>query len=276
MRLMKTKTVLILAVFLGLFAYSLPLYASNTEYHIEELTVIDIPIVGKISTQTNSYLSGCKLKETTIFRMHNMLIKMMSESAGKTRDIMLSDLCEEIQWKYDEESAEYQSYSFAETRAQLAQDDENREVQIDMESDQNDIKNDPDIRHEILGIEKNINGFKARKVVTTVSGDNQNNPVIIEEYYSTKAKALTKITRTREKLAEELGYGEENIDGVPSFINNAYASISEDEDWQRPEGEVIRFVISLMDDDNDPVFTMTYDVITAETTGYDADHFSLK
>ncbi len=273
---MKKRLALAAAAFLGLFAYSLPLYAGNTEYHIEELTVIDIPIVGKISTHTDSYLAGCQLKETTTYRMHNALIKAISQSARKTEAIVLSDLCGEIQWEYDDETNAFKSYSFSEIRENTDRDEQNYDVQIDMESDQNDIKNNANISHDILGYEKNINGFRARKVVTTITSDGQDHPVIVEEYYCSKAKSLTKITAAREKLTEQLGYGEDNVDGVPSFINQAYASIAEDEDWKRPEGEVVRFVISVVDDDNDPLFLMTYNVITAETGRFDADHFSLK
>ena len=84
--IMKTKTVILLAILLGLFTYTLPLYAAGKEHHIEEITVIDIPVVGKISTRTTSYLGGCKLKEVTTIKLHNALVQMLSESDGKSHD----------------------------------------------------------------------------------------------------------------------------------------------------------------------------------------------
>lgn len=274
---MKSRAVLIIAVILGLFTYSLPLYASsNNEYHVEEKTVIKIPIVGPISTHTSSYLSGCKLKENSTIKLHNSLVKMMSDSDGKSYDVLLSDMCEEIQWKYDEGLETYTSTSFEDIREAIHQNDEDSEIQIDMESDQNDIDDLPRMTHEILGYEKNINGFKAQKVLTTVYPKGADHPIIIEEYYTTKAKALSKISQARENLAQKLGYGEGHVDGVPDLIKVSYEAIRKDLEWDRPDGEVVRFVIQVEDDDGDPIFTMNYDVLKAEIIAYQADHFALK
>lgn len=273
---MKTKMAIFLVILLGLFTYSLPLYAGNTEYHLEEKTIIEIPIVGKISTQTTSYLAGCQLKESTTIKIHNTLLKAMSGVDGKTNEVELSDLCDEVRWRYDDETESYVKVSFSKIRVEKAEQLEEGGVQIDMESDQNDINHNPDISREIMGYEKNVNGFRARKVVTTVHGDEMENPIIIEEYYSTKAKALTKITNTREKISTLTGNDAKSIDGVPGFINSVYASVVDDEDWKRPKGEVIRFIIRAVDEDKDPVFTMTYDVMVAETDEFDAEHFTLK
>ncbi|MCF7922616.1 MAG: hypothetical protein K9M55_07935 [Candidatus Marinimicrobia bacterium] len=164
---MKTRTALIIALILGIFTYTLPLYAADKEYHIKEKTVIEIPVVGKISTLTSSYLSGCKLKENTTIKMHNALIKMVSESDGKSTDMTLSNLCEEIQWEYKPESASYESRSFEELRKQRSLEKDEHGTHIDMGSDHNDIDDLPKMVREIQGYEKNINGHKARKVVTT-------------------------------------------------------------------------------------------------------------
>ncbi len=274
---MKTKTVLLLAIMLGLFTYCLPLYAgSNKEYHVEERTVIKIPIVGKISTLTSSHLSGCKLKETTSFKMHNTLIKMMSDSDGKSQEVQLSNLCEELQWSYDDETETYQARSFEDIRQDKASYEEDNESQIDMESDQNDIDDLPRMSRKIMGYEKNINGFKAQKVRTLVYREEAENPIIIEEFYAVSVKPLKKVTDARDKLARELGKGDDAVEGVPSFIEAVYDSIREDEELERPEGDIVRFVISLLDDDNDSIFTMKYDVILAETIDYQADHFALR
>lgn len=274
---MKIRTALIAAVILGVFTYSLPLYAgNNSAYHIEEKTVIKIPIVGQISSHTSSYLSGCKLKESSTIKMHNSLIKMMSNSDGKSHDVVLSDMCEEIQWKYDEKKGTYSSHSFEKIREERTHHDDESEVHIDMESDQNDIDDLPKMTHEIMGFKKNINGFKAQKVLTTVYPKSADHPIVIEEYYTTKAKALSKISHARENLSQKLGYGENHVDGVPDLIKAAYDAIRKDLEWERPDGEVIRFVIRMLDDDGDPVFTMNYDVLTAETIAFQADHFALK
>ncbi len=273
---MKTKTVLILAVILGLFTYTLPLYAANNnEYHIEEQTVIEIPIIGKISTLTSTHLSGCKLKENTIIKSHNTLVKMMSESDGKSQEILLSDMCEEVQWKYDENQAAYRAYSFDEIK-QLSISDEDSETHSDMGSDQNDIGDLPKMVRNILGYEKNINGFKARKVVTTVYPEDSKNRIIIEEYYTTNARALSKISSAREDLIKKLDREGHQMEGVPNLVDYIYKSIREDKEWSRPDGDVVRFVIRLLDDDEDPIFSMKYDVLKAETTKFQADHFALK
>ncbi|MEA3286578.1 MAG: hypothetical protein U9Q77_04300 [Candidatus Marinimicrobia bacterium] len=274
---MKTKTALTLAVILGLITYSLPLYAAtNKAYHVEERTVIEIPVVGKITTLTSSYLSGCKLKETTLIKMHNTLVKMISDSDGKSQEILLSDLCDKIRWRYDENKQVYSSVSFEEVRQERVRQEAENELQIDMESDQNDIDDSPRLTHEIMGYEKNINGFKARKVVTRVYVKSIDNPIIIEEYYAADTKPLKKITVAREKVAQEMGAGDNHIDGVPGFIMAAYDGMRQDKELARPEGEVVRFVISLLDNDDDPIFSMKYDVLKAEKIAYQPDHFALK
>ena len=133
---MKTRTALIIAIVLGLFTYTLPLYAGEKEHHIEEKTVIDIPVVGKITTRTTSYLSGCKLKESTSTKLHNALVQLVSDSDGKSTDIQLSDLCDEIQWEYNEALSNYESRSFHEIRTQYQQDNDDSDIHIDIESDQ--------------------------------------------------------------------------------------------------------------------------------------------
>ena len=273
---MKTRTALILAIILGLFTYTLPLYAGDKEYHIEEKTVIEIPVVGKISTSTSSYLSGCKLKEATTVKMHNALIKMVSDSDGKHTDVVLSNLCDEVQWQYDQESSSYESLTFQEIRDQKSQQKEEHETHIDMGSDQNDIDQPGEMVREILGYEKNINGQKARKVVTTIHPEDSKVYVVIEEYYTSNSSALSKITRAREDLSLKLGYEEDHIEGVPSLVNVIYNDMKRDREWSRPEGEIVRFVIRLLDGDDDDVFTMKYDVLEAETASYQEDHFALK
>ncbi len=270
---MKIRTALIIAVILGLFTYTLPLYAgSPKEYHLEEKTVVEIPVVGKITTYTDSYLSGCKLKEQTTFKMHNSLIKMMSSSDGKSHNIQLSDMCEEVQWTYDSDDKLYRSKPFSELR----ENTDDPEPQIDMELDQNDIDDIPRMTHEIMGYEKNINGFKAQKVISTIHPDDAANPIIIEEYYTSKAKALTKINNAREDLRENLGHDKDNIEGVPSMVEVFYEAMRKDHEWDRPDGEVVRFIIKMLDNEDDLIFSMTYDVTTAEILDYHEDHFSLK
>ena len=273
---MKTKTALIIALILGLFTYTLPLYAGDKEYHIEEKTVIEIPIVGKISTTTSSYLSGCRLKEGTTVKMHNALVKMMSDSDGKSSEVVLSNLCEEVQWQYNEELDAFEPQSFEDIRELKALEKGDHETHIDIGSDQNDMDDPQKMVREILGYEKNINGLKARKVVTTVYPEDSESRVVVEEYYTTKSKALSKISRAREDLSMKLGNEEDHVEGVPSLVNVIYNDIKRDREWSRPEGDIVRFVIRLLDEDDDEVFTMKYDVLEAETTQYQEDHFSLK
>ncbi len=273
---MKTKTALACAILLGLFAYSMPLYAASKEHHIEEKTVIDIPVVGKISTLTSTYQSGCQIKESTSTKLHNALVQMMSDSKGRTWDIQLSDLCDEITWTVDTETGSQTEQSFAEYRAKKEAAEAEAENHYDMESDHNDIDDLPKMVREILGYEKNINGFKARKVLTTAYPEDSGSRIIIEEYYTTKAPALAKISNTRKDLSERLGHDDSHVEGVPSLINAIYDSIREDTDWNRPPGEMIRFIIRLVDDEDDDLFSMSYDVLKAETIKYQAEHFALK
>lgn len=274
---MKTRTVLIAVVLLGLFTYSLPLYAgNNSEYYLLEKTVVEIPVVGKITTLTTSYLSGCKLKENTTLKIHNALIKVMSESDGRTREMVLSDLCEEKQWTYNKSSGVYEAKSFAELREEGEKfiDDDN--VQIDMESDQNDIYDLPKMTHKILPGEKKVNGFQTKEVLTKVYPEKMERPIIIQEYYTRDSKALNKISKAREEIYKELGYGEDHAEGVPDLIKMVYNAIREDQEWERPDGEVVRFVIMMVDDDSDPIFSMNYDVKKAKVTEHQADHFSMQ
>ena len=273
---MRTRTALIIALLLGVFTYTLPLYAGDTEYHIEEKTVIDIPVVGKITTRTTSYFSGCRLKETTTIKMHNALVKMVSDSDGKTTEAILSNLCEEVQWQYQADTEAYKPISFDEIRASRIAEQEDAETHIDMGSDQNDIDDLPRMVREIKGYEKNINGHKARKVVTTVFPEDSESKVVVEEFYTTKSTALEKIARARDDLNEKMGYTDSHVEGVPSLVNLIYESIKTDTEWSRPDGEIVRFVIRLLDEDDDDFFTMKYDVIEAETIPYQADHFALK
>jgi hypothetical protein len=274
---MRTKTALILAVILGLLTYSLPLYAeNNAAYHIEERTVIEIPVVGKITTLTSSHLSGCKLKESTLIKMHNTLVKLISDSDGKSQEITLSDLCKEIRWRYNEDKQAYTSVSFEEVRQERARFEAENEIQIDMDSDQNDIDDPPRLTHEIMGYEKDINGFKARKVLTRVYLENVENPITIEEYYATETKPLKKITDARERVAQRLGSGDIHMDGVPGIVKTVYENMRQDKELARPEGQVVRFVISMLDKDDDTIFSMNYNVLKAEKIAYLADHFALQ
>ena len=274
--IMKTRTALICAILLGFFAYSMPLLAASKAHHLEEKTVLDIPVVGKITTRTSTYLSGCKLKENTTIKLHNALVQLVSDSDGKSREIQLADLCQEVTWTLDDESGVEEKHSFAELRAIRESQREEAKTHIDIESDQNDIDDLPKMVREILGYEKNINGFKARKVLTTAYPEDSDARVIIEEYYSSKIPALSKVTSAREDLSEKLGYDESRVEGVPTLINVMYDAIRENEDWDRPEGEIVRFIIRLVDEDDDTMFSMTYDVLKAETIGYQEDHFVLK
>lgn len=273
---MKTKISMTLAILLGLFTFCLPALAGDREHHIEEKTVIEIPIVGKISTISSSYLSDCKLMEKSTIRMHNSLVKMLADSDGKSEHSQLSDMCDEVQWEYNSELATWESSTFAEIRKEIQIKVQNAETHIDMESDQNDINDLPRMTREIVGGEKNINGFPARKVVTRVHLEDRDNPLIIEEYYSTRAKALTEITKKREDLRRKLEHDVDDVEGVPDFITLLYDAIKADDSWARPKGEVIRFVIQLLDDEDDQLFTMNYDVVIAETGNYQAEHFQLK
>ena len=270
---MRTRTALIIALLLGVFTYTLPLYAGDTEYHIEEKTVIDIPVVGKITTRTTSYFSGCRLKETTTIKMHNALVKMVSDSDGKTTEAILSNLCEEVQWQYQADTEAYKPISFDEIRASRIAAQEDAETHIDMGSDQNDIVELPKMVREILGYEKNINGHKARKVVTQVYPEDSDSRIVVEEFYTRDAPALSKITIARNDLNHKLGYDDTHVEGVPSLVNVIYESIKTDTEWSRPDGDIVRFVIRLLDEDDDEMFSMQYDVLIAETLAYQEDHF---
>ncbi|NQV15663.1 hypothetical protein HQ531_09420 [bacterium] len=273
---MKTRILLIAAVALGLFTFSLPVIAGDQEHHMEEQTIIEIPVVGKISILTSTYFADCKLMENTNIGIHNSLVKMMSDSDGKSEHIQLSDLCEELQWKYDEEKSAFEASTFEEIREELRLEHAEAKTHIDIESDQNDIDDLPKMSREIVGGVININGFASRKVITLVYLENKENPLVIEEYYSAKAKALNKISKAREDLGKKLGQDSDDVEGVPDFIKLLYDAVKADEDWAKPKGEVIRFIIKLLDDDDDLIFTMNYDVLSAETDNYQSEHFQLK
>jgi len=212
----------------------------------------------------------------TTIKMHNALVQMMSESDGKSHNNQLTDMCDEVLWEYNDETTVFIAQSFSDIRAKVKADKDNNETHIDMESDQNDIDDLPRIVRESMGSKKNINGFKAQKVLTTVYPEDSESRIIIEEYYTNKSKALTKISSARQDLNKKLGYDDSHIEGVPSLINMAYEAIKTDRDWSRPDGEVVKFIIRLLDEDDDEMFTMTYDVTTAETVAFQEDHFALK
>jgi archaellum component FlaC len=272
---MKSKTAIIAAILLGFLAYSLPLYAGGNSYHIEEKTVIQIPVVGKITTLTSSYFSGCKLKERTSFKMHNTLIKALSDGKARSESVHLSDMCEEKQWQYDKDADSYKEYTFTELREKHNPTEDDDDVQIDMEIDQNDINELPKITRDFQGTKKNINGHKAQKVVTWVHLEETENPLIIEEYYSKDSKALSKINDARDDLRKETR-GISDVAGVPSFIKFIYNELQEDNEWAKPDGEVVRLSIRLLDEDDDTVFSMDYDVTLSEMINYQEDHYSLR
>ncbi|MCF7807705.1 MAG: hypothetical protein K9M49_00685 [Candidatus Marinimicrobia bacterium] len=273
----RNTTAVLIAILLGLFAYSLPLYAGNDRaYHLEEKTTIDIPFVGKITTYTSTYLAGCQLKESTRVKMHNPLIKTLSDSDGLIEEAQLSDLCDKVQWLKDDESGEYVRTAFADIRAREHRDMEADEVHIDMEVDQNDIDDLPRMTHEILPGKKNIMGFSCKEVLTQVYSDEMKHPIVINELYTTDSRALSKVTRARKELFEDLGYAEDHAEGVPDLIKLAYEAIREDQEWERPDGEVIYFHIEMVDEDMDTIFSMTYEVQTAERTTYRVDQFTLR
>lgn len=273
----RNTTAIVIAIVLGLFAYTMPLYAGNeTAYHLEEKTTIDIPIVGKITTYTSTYLAGCQLKETTRIKMHNPLIKTLSDSDGQVEEVQLSDLCDQVQWSKDDETGEYVKESFEDIRAREHEYMEADEVHIDMELDQNDIHDLPRMTHKILPGKKNVMGFSCREVITHVYSDEMKHPIIISELYTKDSRALNKISKARENLFEDLGYSEDHAEGVPDLIKLAYDAIREDLEWERPGGEVIQFNIEMIDADKDPIFKMTYEVQTAERTAYREDQFTLE
>lgn len=271
---MKSKTAIIAAILLGILAYSLPLYAGNNSYHIEEKTVIQIPVVGKITTLTSSYFSGCKLKERTRFKMHNTLIKALSDGKAQSESVQLTDMCEEKQWQYDKDAEAYKEYTFTELRDIHNPVEVEEDIQIDMGIDQNDINELPRITREFQGVKKNINGQKAQKVVTWVHLEDTENPLMIEEYYSSDSKALSKINHARDDLRKETR-GIDDVAGVPSFIKFIYNKLQEDNEWAKPDGDVVRLTIRLLDEDDDTVFSMDYDVTLSEMINYQEDHFSL-
>jgi len=274
---LRTTAAMIIAILVGLFAYTIPLYASNdTEYQLEEKTTIKIPIVGKITTATSTYLSSCKLKETTRIKSHNPLIRSMTEADGQIGETQLSDLCDRVQWQMDDETGEYRQLSFDEIKENQRQNMEDDEVHIDMELDQNDIDDLPRMDHKILPREKNVAGFSCKEVLTKVYTEELHQPIVIREFYTTESKALSKITRARNKLHEELNYSNDSIEGVPDLIKQIYDAMQEDLEWERPDGEVVKFEIEMLDEEKDPIFTMTYEVLRAEKTAYQADHFTLK
>jgi hypothetical protein len=273
---LRTTTAMIIALLLGLFAYTIPLYAGNdTEYHMEEKTIIQIPVVGKITTSTNTYLAGCMLKETTSVKSHNPLIKTMTDTDGKISESQLTDFCEELQWTLDQKSGEFHKVSFEEIRGAERDYVEEDEVHIDMESDQNDMKDMPQMSHKILPGKKNINGYSCQEVLTQVYVEDLQRPIVIREFYTTDSKALAKITRAREKLHQELDYQEDHFHGVPELVQHIYESMQDDMEWERPDGEVLQFSVEMLDKSNDPIFSMTYQVVRAETSPYKAEHFTL-
>jgi len=274
---MQFKTVLLAVVLLGIFTYTLPLYAGNDqEYHLEERTVIDLPVIGKVSTLTSSYLAGCQLKEQTVSQVHNTLLKMLNGGTGRSEESKLIDICNEMEWRFDFDDDTVYTKSFQEILALQAEAASAVDSQNDMESDHFDIDSLPRFTREDQGMEKNINGFKARKIVTKFYPEDAKHPILFEEFYSTKARSLTKINATRTIIKDKLRNRENMLDGVPNFIQKLYAGVRGSEVFAKPRGEVVRFIIVMPDDDNDPVFSMTYDVLTAETDAYNAQHFSLK
>lgn len=273
---LRLGAVLIAGVIVGMLAYTLPLYAGDqSEYHVEEKTVIEIPIVGEITCLTNSYLAGCQLRETTQIRIHNPIIKSMTDNAGKASESRLSDLCDQIQWKYDAETNRYVSHTFAELREMERKKLNADNAQIDMDSDQNDIADDPSVDRSILPGEKNKNGYSCRLVETLVYSDDIDNPIVIHEYYSDEAKALNKITRARQDLFDQLGYEDDHVDGLSGLIKQVYESVLSDGEWVRPDGEIVSFEIQMIDKDRDPLVTIRHNVKVAEIIPYTADHFTL-
>lgn len=274
---LRTRTAMIIALLVGLFAYTIPLYAGNdVEYQMEEKTTIRIPVVGKITTTTSTYLSGCKIRETTRVRSHNPLIKTMTESDGKIGETQLTDLCDQVQWQMDDETGEYRKVSFAEIREKQREYMEEDEVQIDMELDQNDIDDLPEMSHKILPGKKNVNGFSCKEVLTKVYSDNLHRPIEIREFYADQSKEVEKITKAREEIHDELEYADDHFEGVPDLIKQIYKAMTDDQEWVRPDGEVVMLKVEMLDKERDPIFTMTYEVLKAEKATYQPDHFTLQ
>ncbi len=254
-------------IILGILSMSTVL-AQDEIIKSTESTLMDAPIIGKITTDKTVYVSDCRILEDRTMKFHNILARVFT-SDPTTRDVTLTDLCTEMVWEIDHDEREYEKKTLAEMRA--AQVDEDHETEINLESDKG-----PPIITQVIGREKEkVNGFKARKVTTAIRSEDSDNPLVIVEWYARKVPGMEQRARMFNRLDVALGRDDGIYHGVPDFIGVLFDELKEEKELETIPGYIIRAQIRMEDDDGDAVFLMEYNLLGIEELDRVEDIFSV-
>jgi hypothetical protein len=240
-----------LKILLALATCSL-VFASDQAVKTVETTVMEAPVIGKISTLKTSYFTECRMLEVREMKFHNVFAALFSEDR-KTTDGTLTDYCRELVWELDYDDEEYRQKTFEQVRAELQEED--NEIVIESDDDP------PIITRTVEQTREDVNGFKARKVVTLIRAEEMDRPLILEEWYTRKLPGADMRDDVRTSIDRALDREDDVYHGVPDFIQKFFDAMDESgQGLEEVPGYLIKAEIRLEDDDGDAIFYLRYNL----------------
>jgi len=256
------RTLIGLIVFLPTLLLAAPKTA-----RIVERTMMDIPVVGEITTIRTTHVGECQILERRDIKIHNLLARMFGGD-GKSTEFERIDLCQETVTHFDSEDGETRVKTFAEVRQEP--DESDTDIHIDNENDEEPAT----ITREFSRKREIINGHRCRLVTTRILMGEKERPLIIRQWVARKIEPLERRNRQYERFNKATDQDRDAFQGVPDFINAFLQALEEDQDLQPIEGYMVRAEIRLDDADGDPVFHLAYDLKESAMLAHESKQFA--
>lgn len=236
---------------------ALGIHAETKAVRTVETTIMQAPVIGKITTHKLSYYSECVYVEHREIKFHNALAALFSDDR-KVKEGSIYDNCNEVLYDLDYGHGSYDQKSYREVIQEESEDDEeDHDDHIVVESD----GKPPVIKRSIAKERETINGLKARKVTTLIMGEEGDKPLVMQEWYARKLPGADIREDVLASTDRALKRDREQYHGIPDFIQAFMDAVKEEGvNLEEVPGYLIRAEIHLDDDDGDPIFFLNYNL----------------
>ena len=265
---------------------------------LETSTVMNIPMMGSITTKATSYASKKHFKKENQIEIDKFYTRMMF-GGNKENGIILNGE-KKVRVVFDLDEGEYVNEDFESIIKNNGvpktkditnpfqrgeESDDNEEESDDNEEESDDNEEESDERAEennfkiveriITPAMESINGFNARKVLTTFARQS-GSKMIISEWISTDTLLISFVLEKEKELIESYN-GKLSANGSMASMSSdrMIKSIDPSYEFDIVPGKVIKTQMENLNDEGKPSFGIAWEVVSARKSQFNDKDFKV-
>ena len=251
---------------------------------LETSTVMNIPMMGSITTKATSYASKKHFKKENQIEIDKFYTRMMF-GGNKENGIILNGE-KKVRVVFDQDEGEYVNEDFESiiknngvpktkditNPFQRGEESDDNEEESDERAEENNFKI---VERIITPAMESINGFNARKVLTTFARQS-GSKMIISEWISTDTLLISFVLEKEKELIESYN-GKLSANGSMASMSSdrMIKSIDPSYEFDIVPGKVIKTQMENLNDEGKPSFGIAWEVVSVRKSQFNDKDFKV-